>query len=88
MSLPHWRRWLGPANCCIAPFTPFSEYETGPRGKKSPVWFALSEHRPSNRSARSTPASRPIFASLAYPPRAAANATERPPGCTAGVFDF
>ena len=27
---PHWRRWLGPANRCIVPFTSFSEYETGP----------------------------------------------------------
>ncbi len=43
---PHWRRWLGPANRCIVPFTSFSEYETGPDGKKSPVWFALGEDRP------------------------------------------
>jgi putative SOS response-associated peptidase YedK len=26
-SSPHWRRWLGPANRCIVPFTSFSEYE-------------------------------------------------------------
>jgi hypothetical protein len=45
-SSPHWRRWLGPANRCIVPFTSFSEYETGPGGKKSPVWFALGEDRP------------------------------------------
>jgi putative SOS response-associated peptidase YedK len=43
---PHWRRWLGPANRCIVPFTSFSEYETGPDGKKIPVWFALGEDRP------------------------------------------
>ena len=43
---PHWRRWLGPANRCIVPFTSFSEYETGPDGKKIPVWFALNESRP------------------------------------------
>jgi len=43
---PHWRRWLGPANRCIVPFTSFSEYETGPDGKKVPVWFALNESRP------------------------------------------
>jgi putative SOS response-associated peptidase YedK len=43
---PHWRRWLGPANRCIIPFTSFSEYETGPDGKKIPVWFALGEDRP------------------------------------------
>jgi putative SOS response-associated peptidase YedK len=45
-SSPHWRRWLGPANRCIVPFTSFSEYETGPGGKKIPVWFALGEDRP------------------------------------------
>ncbi|WP_296709025.1 SOS response-associated peptidase [Rhodoblastus sp.] len=45
-SSPHWRRWLGPANRCIVPFTSFSEYETGPDGKKVPVWFALGEDRP------------------------------------------
>ena len=43
---PHWRRWLGPANRCIVPFTSFSEYETGQDGKKVPVWFALNESRP------------------------------------------
>ena len=43
---PHWRRWLGPANRCLVPFTSFSEYETGPDGKKVPVWFALDESRP------------------------------------------
>jgi putative SOS response-associated peptidase YedK len=45
-ALPHWRRWLGPANRCIVPFTSFSEYETGLDGKKIPVWFALREDRP------------------------------------------
>ena len=30
---PHWRRWLGPLNRCLVPFTSFSEYETGPDGK-------------------------------------------------------
>jgi putative SOS response-associated peptidase YedK len=43
---PHWRRWLGLANRCVVPFTSFSEYETGPDGKKIPVWFALGEDRP------------------------------------------
>lgn len=43
---PHWRRWLGPENRCIVPFTSFSEYETGADGKKIPVWFALNESRP------------------------------------------
>lgn len=46
MSSPHWRRWLGPANRCIVPLTSFWEYETGPEGKKAPVWFALGEDRP------------------------------------------
>lgn len=46
MSLLHWRRWLGPANRCVVPFTPFSEDETGPGGKKSPVWFALGDYQP------------------------------------------
>lgn len=44
-SSPHWRRWLGPANRCVVPFTSFSEYDTI-NGKKVPVWFALSEERP------------------------------------------
>ncbi len=43
---PHWRRWLGPANRCLVPFTSFSEYEAGPDGKKVPVWFALGADRP------------------------------------------
>jgi putative SOS response-associated peptidase YedK len=43
---PHWRRWLGPANRCLVPFTSFSEYETMPDKKKLPVWFALDESRP------------------------------------------
>lgn len=46
VASPHWRRWLGPANRCLVPFTSFSEYETGSDGKKAPVWFALDESRP------------------------------------------
>ncbi|RXF74286.1 SOS response-associated peptidase [Hansschlegelia zhihuaiae] len=46
VASPHWRRWLGPANRCVAPFTSFSEYETAPDGRKVPVWFALDESRP------------------------------------------
>jgi putative SOS response-associated peptidase YedK len=41
----HWRRWLGPENCCLAPFNPFSEYDTID-GRKLPVWFAVDESRP------------------------------------------
>ena len=43
---PHWRRWLGPANRCLVPFTSFSEYESMPDKKKIPVWLAINESRP------------------------------------------
>jgi len=43
---PHWRRWLGPANRCVVPFTSFSENEILPNGSRPPVWFALDETRP------------------------------------------
>ena len=43
---PHWRRWLGPENRCIVPFTSFSENEVLPNGSRPPVWFALDETRP------------------------------------------
>lgn len=43
---PHWRRWLGPDCRCVVPFTAFSEYTTGPDGKKSLVWFAQNAERP------------------------------------------
>jgi len=42
----HWRRWLGPENRCIVPFTSFSEPELQPDGKRPPAWFALGEDRP------------------------------------------
>jgi putative SOS response-associated peptidase YedK len=42
---PHWRRWLGAENRCLAPFNSFSEYDTID-GKKVPVWFAIDESRP------------------------------------------
>jgi putative SOS response-associated peptidase YedK len=41
----HWKRWLGPDNRCLVPFTSFSEYDTVD-GKKVPVWFAANEMRP------------------------------------------
>ena len=42
---PHWRRWLGPPNRCVVPFTSFCEYaDTKP--KKTPTWFAFDEGRP------------------------------------------
>jgi putative SOS response-associated peptidase YedK len=41
----HWRRWLGPPNRCVVPWTSFCEYaDTKP--KKTPTWFSLSEDRP------------------------------------------
>ena len=46
VSSPHWRRWLGPENRCVAPFTSFSENEVLPDGSRPPVWFALDESRP------------------------------------------
>jgi putative SOS response-associated peptidase YedK len=42
----HWKRWFGPENRCLVPFTSFSEYDTID-GKKVPVWFAPDESRPS-----------------------------------------
>jgi putative SOS response-associated peptidase YedK len=42
---PHWRRWLGPANRCLVPWTSFCEYaDTKP--KKTPTWFVFSDQRP------------------------------------------
>ena len=43
---PHWRRWLGPGNRCLVPFTSFSENEKLADGTRPPVWFALDETRP------------------------------------------
>lgn len=43
---PHWRRWLGPANRCLVPFTAFSEAELQPDGSRPPAWFALDATRP------------------------------------------
>jgi putative SOS response-associated peptidase YedK len=43
---PHWRRWLGPENRCVVPFTSFSENEQLPDGSKPPVWFAFDQMRP------------------------------------------
>jgi putative SOS response-associated peptidase YedK len=42
----HWRRWLGPENRCVVPFTSFSENEVLPDGRRPPVWFAFGEERP------------------------------------------
>jgi putative SOS response-associated peptidase YedK len=39
----HWKRWLGPENRCLVPFTAFSEFN---RDHGGDVWFALAEDRP------------------------------------------
>lgn len=41
----HWKRWLGPHNRCLVPFTSFSEPDQV-GGSLQPIWFALSEERP------------------------------------------
>jgi putative SOS response-associated peptidase YedK len=40
----HWRRWLGPENRCVVPFTSFCEYDA--QAGREPVWFALGPDRP------------------------------------------
>jgi putative SOS response-associated peptidase YedK len=42
---PHWRRWLGPDNRCVVPWTSFSEPEEQADGSKPPAWFAFDESR-------------------------------------------
>jgi putative SOS response-associated peptidase YedK len=39
----HWKRWLGPENRCLVPFTSFSEFNRDAGGD---IWFALDESRP------------------------------------------
>lgn len=41
----HWKRWLGPENRCLVPFTSFNEPDQVGRSF-APVWFALGEERP------------------------------------------
>lgn len=36
---PHWRRWLGPANRCVVPFTSFSEFGKVNDARPKPIWF-------------------------------------------------
>jgi putative SOS response-associated peptidase YedK len=45
MTSPHWRRWLGPQNRCLVPWTTFCEYEDT-KPKKTKRWFAIDESRP------------------------------------------
>jgi putative SOS response-associated peptidase YedK len=42
-SSAHWKRWLGPANRCLVPFSSFSEFN---RDHGGDVWFALDDDRP------------------------------------------
>ena len=39
----HWKRWLGPENRCLVPFTSFSEFN---RVSGGDIWFAFDESRP------------------------------------------
>ena len=39
----HWKRWTGPENRCLVPFTSFSEFDKATREN---VWFALDPSRP------------------------------------------
>lgn len=42
---PHWRRWLGPENRCLVPWTSFCEWEDT-KPKKTKRWFAIDESKP------------------------------------------
>lgn len=42
-SSKHWKRWLGPENRCVVPFTSFSEFNKAEGGD---IWFALNDERP------------------------------------------
>lgn len=42
----HWKRWLGPANRCLVPFTSSAEPETLQDGKKQNAWFEFSDGCP------------------------------------------
>jgi putative SOS response-associated peptidase YedK len=39
----HWKRWYGLENCCVVPFTSFSEFNKEAGGD---IRFALNESRP------------------------------------------
>ncbi|MCD2177330.1 SOS response-associated peptidase [Rhizobium sp. C1] len=42
---PHWRRWLGPENRCVVPWTTFCEWDDT-KPKKTKRWFAIDESKP------------------------------------------
>jgi len=41
----HWKRWHGPENRCLVPFTSFCEPDQA-SGSLQPTWFALDDSRP------------------------------------------
>jgi putative SOS response-associated peptidase YedK len=45
VASPHWRRWLGPENRCVVPFTSFAEPDPQPDGSRPLAWFAFDETR-------------------------------------------
>ena len=42
---PHWRRWLGPENRCLVPFTAFCE-PSRVEGRYQQAWFRLNTFQP------------------------------------------
>jgi putative SOS response-associated peptidase YedK len=79
---PHWRRWLGPANRCLVPFTAFCEPPPGAKGPDTWVWFALRDAAPlaflagvwtswtSTRKLKEGPVTADLFAFLTTEPNA------------------
>ena len=78
VSSRHWKRWLGPADRCLVPFTSFSEFNREAGGD---VWFALDDTRPlaffagiwaagwtSGRKGRTGPETIDLFAFLTTEP--------------------
>jgi len=45
VASPHWKRWLGPNNRCLVPWTTFCEWEDT-KPKKTKRWFAINEDNP------------------------------------------
>jgi putative SOS response-associated peptidase YedK len=45
VASPHWRRWLGPENRCVVPWTQFCEWEDT-KPKKTKRWFAIDDSKP------------------------------------------
>jgi len=45
VTSPHWKRWLGPENRCLVPWTTFCEWEDT-KPKKTKRWFAINDDQP------------------------------------------